>query len=81
MLDSGYFIPTPTKVSTMAPLTMKKDLQPLQPPMSPPDLARTTSIGSPYCKKVDLHCLTLINKLDEVDYKVEQIILVWILQV
>ena len=53
MLDSGYFIPTPT-VSTMAPLTMK-DLQPLQPPMSPPDLLEQRVLVL-IMQKVDLHC-------------------------
>ena len=37
MLDSGNFIPTPTAVSTISPLGIK-DLAPLQPPTSPPDL-------------------------------------------
>ena len=37
MLDSGNFIPTPTAVSTISPLGIK-DLAPLQPPISPPDL-------------------------------------------
>ena len=37
MLDSGNFIPTPTAVSTISPLGLK-DLAPLQPPVSPPDL-------------------------------------------
>lgn len=37
MLDSGNFIPTPTAVSSLSSLGIK-DLAPLPPPISPPDL-------------------------------------------